>query len=163
LKYTSIDIDVRITCDYIFFKAQGMAGLPSELHWCYRYLDPFGIQNMPRDAFVVLTKAGSLGFGEFPKVEWHKEEGESILQTCGIDVEHTESMQPTTKERIGDLEHAKWMEGLLEGKTRMELKGSWHESYVTHEKERHNASIQRIGECERCRRAQSKVLSTIIP
>lgn len=80
-----------------------------------------------------------------------------------IDVKHTEAMQPSTKERIGDLEHARWMEGLKDGKSQIDLKGSWHVSSISHERERHNAFVERLGESELCRRAQSVVLSDIIP
>lgn len=163
LKYTSIDLDVRVTVDYMFFKSQGMAGLPADLKWVYRYLNPFGVQSMPKGSFVVLTKAGSLGIGIFPKIPWHKEEGEDILRQCGIDVEHGEELEPTTVTRIGDLEHSTIIEGRLQGKSYMELSGNWSVEGTRQQVVSHNKEVKLSGECSRCRKAKSSQSRTIIP
>lgn len=36
-RYKAVDIDIRSTIDYLFFKCLGIDGLPRDLHWVYRF------------------------------------------------------------------------------------------------------------------------------
>lgn len=63
LKFTSIDLDVRVVIDNLFLKSQGLLGLPSDLDWLYGYFNPPVVSNMPKANFLILTKDSSLGFG----------------------------------------------------------------------------------------------------
>lgn len=56
LKFTSIDLDVRITIDYLFFKSLELLGRPSDLEWLYGFYNPTVIRNMSLENFMVLTK-----------------------------------------------------------------------------------------------------------
>jgi hypothetical protein len=68
----------------MLMKSQGIAGLGKDLHWLYSVFHPSIIQNMPPSNFVVLSKNGAIGIGEFPEIPWHKRENEDLLSILGI-------------------------------------------------------------------------------
>ena len=86
LKYTSIDVDVRVLSDYVLIKQVGALGLPSDLTWLYSFFDPLKLQNLYPQYFIILSKEGSIGVGEFPYHGWHKRERENILEKVGVHV-----------------------------------------------------------------------------
>ncbi len=155
-KWTSVDVDIRITCDYVFFKSAGIQGLPSDLRWLYKYIKPYSLQKMKPEEFVVLTSSGSIGVELFPEVMWHKNEGEDILKACGIEVEHGDELIDSEKRFIvGDLEHIRFIEGRLDGLSHAEIAGgSWSSQTVLNHIDNHNSDIDRLGYCGRCRRAK---------
>ena len=157
LKITSVDIDVRITVDYMFFKSLGIQGLPRDLRWLYSFIKPFALQSMHPREFVILTASGSLGIGTCPEVKWHKKEGEDILKLCGIEVEHGEEMVDTyTKFKVGDLEHARFIKTRLAGDTYEEIaSGEWSHETIRKHILSHNREIRVAGVCTRCERAKS--------
>jgi len=163
LKITSIDIDVRITVDYMFFKSLGIQGLPKDLKWLYSFIKPFALQSMPPREFVVLTSSGSLGVGTCPEVKWHKKEGEDILKLCGIEVSHGEEMVDTyTKFKVGDLEHARFINERIAGNTYDEISlGAWSPETIRRHIRTHNRDIRLAGVCAKCERAKS--LNKITP
>jgi len=86
LKYTSIDVDVRVLSDYVVVKQVGVLGLPSDLSWLYSYFDPVKLQNLPPQYFIIVSKKGHIGVGFFPYHSWHKREKENILKEVGLNV-----------------------------------------------------------------------------
>lgn len=74
LKYTSVDLDVRTVVDFLIMKAQGVLGFPDDLQWLYGYFDPVSVRTMPKPFFIMISKNGALGLGEFPELKWHKQE-----------------------------------------------------------------------------------------
>jgi hypothetical protein len=70
---------VRILACCLILKAQGVQGLAGDLQWLYNYFNPTTVRNMPSQYFVIISKTGALGLGEFPYPEWHKKEKENIL------------------------------------------------------------------------------------
>lgn len=121
LKFTSIDLDVRVTIDYLFFKSLGLAGLPSDLEWLYGFYAPTVIRNMPLENFVLLTKNSHTGFGCFPEVPWHKQEREHILKRLDIKVEHGEEIKGAkdmgTFLTVSDKEHIEIIDGYASGRS----------------------------------------------
>lgn len=91
LKFTSIDVDVRTLADYVLIKQLGVLGLPHDLSWLYSFFDPLKLQNLPPQYFIVLTRKGSIGVGEFPYHSWHKREKENILSKVNITIERYSS------------------------------------------------------------------------
>jgi len=110
VRYYSIDIDIRNLSDYIILKSQGMTGLTSDLSWLYSIFEPHIIRNMPRQFFIVLSRKGSVGMGEFKEIPWHKQERENILKAVGVSVEYGEPIEKGeyrgTHSTVGDKEHA---------------------------------------------------------
>jgi len=167
VRLTSLDIDVRSLADFIVFKAQGAGGLPRELWYIYRYLQPSFIQNMKPNEFVILSRKGHLGLGVFPYPTWHKEEGEDILSKLNIKVTFEEKPEEGVYrgkyKTIGDAEHAEIIEMYVEqGYSMAEIAekiGRSTQTIFSHIN-RHTRDVQRLGYCPRCRRAGSKLQST---
>ena len=86
LKFTAIDSDIRILSDYVMIKQLGVLGLPSDLSWLYSFFDPLKLQKLPPQYFVILSKNGCIGVGEFSYPRWHKKEKENILRKVGVRV-----------------------------------------------------------------------------
>lgn len=163
LKYTSIDIDIRVVTDFMILKSQGALGLPDQLDWLYSYFSPQAMRNMPRSCFIIMSRTGALGLGEFPKLEWHKEERENILRSVGVKVEgvRQELKYPVSKGKfstVGDEEHVKivgsYVGGLSMGKlgVAMERSTKTIHSHITS----HNQAVARSGFCPSCQRAKGE-------
>lgn len=171
LKYTSIDYDIRILCDYTYFKAMGYIGFPDDLEFLYRFFKPSYVRNMHPSQFIILSKKGNVGLGWFPEVKWHKQEKENILAKLGIKVEPIEGIQPsydmTRYKTVGDEEHVTIIEGVASKKIRnrhgmdedkksyrsMAKKLGRSPSTITTQVAKHNEDIQKHGFCIVCRRA----------
>lgn len=158
-KMTSIDLDVRITIDYLFFKSLGIQGLPNDLRFLYKTYIPLRLQNMPPQTFLLLTKQGSHGIGTFPYHKWHKDPGENILKHVGVEVEHGDELVETRPNyQIGDLRHVEIVEMRLEGFTykeiaeKLDTSSSTPWTHIT----KHNKEVDRLGECQQCKRAKSE-------
>jgi hypothetical protein len=167
VRLTSLDVDVRSLADYTVFKSQGSGGLPRELYFIYRYVQPTFLQNMKPSQFVILSRRGHIGLGVFPYPSWHKEEGEDILSKLNIKVafeEKPEEGEYRGRYRtLGDKDHAEIIElyvngGLSMWKIAERLKRSDKTIYdhITS----HTKKVQQIGYCPKCRRAGSKLEST---
>jgi predicted DNA-binding protein YlxM (UPF0122 family) len=167
-RMAALDIDIRNVVDILVFKTLGSLGLPRELWWVYRYVDPTFAQRMKQNQFVILTRKGDLGLGVFPLVEWHKREGESILRKIGLRVTFEEKPLEAelrgTYKTISDLEHAQIIELYIEQKMGMQeiAKQLDRSSASVHiHINRHNYAIEKMGYCAMCRRAKSKFESII--
>jgi len=170
LRFYAIDIDVRSLADFTILKSQGAPGLTKDLKWLYKYFEPSLIRNMPPDAFVVLTKKGSLGLGVFPEIPWHKQERENIIKTVGLNIEYVTpseekpSLDRGTYKTVSDGEHVEMVrlrsQGLSIHKIAEELRRSTH---TPHEQlKAHNDSIMRNGYCVRCHRANGELAETTL-
>ncbi|NIQ07638.1 MAG: hypothetical protein GWO20_18545, partial [Candidatus Korarchaeota archaeon] len=74
-------------------KAQGVQGLTKDLQWLYSIFNPTTVRKMPPQYFIMVSRTGALGLGEFPYPEWHKREKENILKAVGIKVEYGEPVE----------------------------------------------------------------------
>jgi hypothetical protein len=167
-RYYSVDIDIRTLSDYIILKSQGMTGLTSDLNWLYSIFEPSMIRNMPKQFFIILSKEGAVGLGEFKEISWHKQERENILKATGIKVEYGEPIEKGEYrgafKTVGDPEHAEIIklyvdEGLGMNKIAEKLGRS---SRVPHQHiHQHNASVEGAGFCPACRRVRSNLDRTL--
>jgi hypothetical protein len=123
---------------------------------------------MPPQYFVMISKTGALGLGEFPYPEWHKQEKENILSSVGIKVEYGEPAfegeYKGTFRRVGDKEHAEIVrfyveEGMGFNKIAEILGRSSRTPLVQIRK--HNKAVERSGFCPVCRRVRSKCESQL--
>ncbi len=165
LKFTSVDIDIRVTIDYIFFKSMGIQGLPADLRWLYSFIKPFALQKMRQEYFVCLTSSGSIGIGIFPEVPWHKDEGEDILKACGVEVDHgDELIDSKEKFIVGDLEHIIFIGKRVDGVSYADIAGKrWSSQTILNHIISHNADIDRTGGCLKCRRGEGPYSKKKIP
>ncbi|RLE51384.1 MAG: hypothetical protein DRJ21_00235 [Candidatus Methanomethylicota archaeon] len=86
-KLTAVDIDLRMLCDYIIFKRQGMFTIPRDLWWIYRYIEPSWLQKCHQKYFIIMSNKANLGLGIFQMAKWHKRARENILRALKIKVE----------------------------------------------------------------------------
>lgn len=164
-KLTSIDIDIRITIDYLFVKSLGLQGLPQDLRWLYSTYLPMKLQRMNPGDFLLVTGAGSHGVGSFPYHNWHKLPGENILAATDIQVEHSDEMVESKEDhRVGDEKHAQMMELRVEGMPFEQIGKQVGVSSRTPHTHRiaHNEDIELKGYCPRCKRAKSELQVTKI-
>lgn len=162
VRYYAIDIDIRNLSDYIILKSQGMFGLTSDLNWLYSIFEPYIIRNMPAKYFLVVSRRGAIGVGQFKEIPWHKKERENILEAVGIKCEYGEPVEAGeyrgTFKTVGDKEHAEIIklyveEALSLGKIAEKLVRS---SRTPHKHiNKHNRSVEASGFCPSCRRVKS--------
>ena len=111
---------------------------------------------MPQNIFAILSKAGSVGLGEFTYPNWHKEEKENLIKKLGLKIEHGEPLAVSSAKNTGDIEHSKMLKAYLdEGLSMMKIAVRMNRSSGTiyNQIKRHNVSIERSGFCPVCRRA----------
>lgn len=90
LRHIAIDIDVRSLADFTVLKSSGIEGLSNDLKWLYSYFEPSIFRSMKPNEFVIISRRGSIGYGTFEEVDWHKKESENILDILDIHVEYSE-------------------------------------------------------------------------
>jgi len=171
LKFTSIDLDIRVLCDYTYFKAQGYLGLPDDLKFLYGYFKPSFVRNMQPHEFIVLSRRGNIGLGTFREVKWHKKERENLLKILDITVEANEGIVESENlgyyKTVGDKQHLAMIEAVAPKRLRVlrELdtdKKSYRAiakelghspSTVTMHVAKHDSAVEQHGYCPICRRA----------
>lgn len=158
----AIDIDIRSLSDYLILKAQGVQGLSRELKWLYRFIEAKTLRVLPPNKFFMVSKNGAIGYGKFDEILWHKQAREDILANLGITIEAGEPCQEAlmrgTYKTVADREHAEIIRVYVEESLNMiqiadKLKRS-PRTINLHIIE-HNRMLKSIGNCPRCRRAQS--------
>jgi hypothetical protein len=166
IRFYAIDIDLRSLSDYLVLKSQGVYGLASDLRWLYAYFDASAIRKMPQQNFIMVTRSGALGLGEFSYPQWHKREKEDILASVGVKVEYGEVLKEAvsrgTFKTVGDLEHVEIVRLHIEEKLSFRLiaerlKRSSRTPCV-HLK-LHDEAVKRSGFCPICKRAGSKLFN----
>ena len=166
LKFTSLDIDIRVTIDYIFIKCPGIAGIPKDLNFLYKIYNPLSLQRMPAENFIVLTRRGSHGVGIFDYPKWHKDEGEPIMRKLGISVEHGEAIVESKKDHtVGDFQHVDICSLRRDTLSYEKIATAQSVSTATahsHVKI-HNKDIVHNGFCKICTRAKSELSDMVLP
>lgn len=162
LRFTAIDIDIRSISDYLILKAQGLQGLSRDLYWLYSIFKPSMVQNLPKDKFIIVTKQGSVGVGQFDQIKWHKQEREDIVNRLGLRIEYGEAVEAGknlgTFKTIGDEEHAKIIKFYTEddlGMTKIAGQMGRSSASIKRAIDNHNEAIGRSGFCPLCRRVRS--------
>jgi len=168
LRFMSIDIDIRSVVDYQVIKALGLFGLPDDLEWLYHLVNPAFIRNMPRGAFVLLSRTGAIGMGSFSALPWHKQEKEAIVPAVGLRIEYGEEPKYAEDRRtfktIGDYEHVEILELYLDEKQSMHKIAKLKKrstSTVQGQIKGHDMAIKRSGFCPRCRRVKGNHETTL--
>ena len=163
LRMYAVDIDIRHLTDYLFLKSQGVSGLSKDLKWLYKYVDARLLRNMKLHRFVLVTRAGAIGYGVFPEIPWHKQEKENILKAVGVACDYGEpAEQGQSRGRrgttIGDKEHSEIISLYIGGLSMSKISkqtGRSTKSIKDHI-DAHNQSVERSGFCPACRRVHSQ-------
>jgi len=163
IRFYAIDIDLRSLSDYLILKSQGIAGLSKDLKWLYRYVNPALMRYMRPEQFVLVTNTGSIGYGDFPEISWHKKERENILQDVGIKVTYGELLKESeskgTFRTVSDKEHMEIVRlyieenlGFVKIGARIQRSSATTQKHVNV----HNTLVHSSGFCSSCRRANGK-------
>jgi len=162
VRYMSIDIDIRNLSDYLILKSQGVLGLASDLEWLYSFYNPTVIRNMRPENFIIVSRTGALGLGEFPYHDWHKVEKEDIVSQVGIKIEYGEELHEAeyrgSFKTVSDKEHSEMIELYLVDNLGMEKIAAklGRSTRTPHEHiGSHNEAVARSGFCPVCKRAGS--------
>lgn len=163
-RFVAVDIDVRSLCDFLVFKAQGAGGLPGDLHYVYRWINPPWLQYCKPHQFAILSRRGDIGVGVFPLPEWHVKEGEGITDKLGLKIEFEEApLKGEDRGRfqtVGDREHAQMIRLYVEeglGMKAVATRLGRSSGTVKWQIDRHNEAVAKIGYCPACRRAKSSL------
>jgi hypothetical protein len=147
----------------MILKSQGLFGLPSDLRWLYSVFNPFTIQTMKPDQFIILSRTGALSLGTFDMLPWHKLEKEDTLGLLGITVEHgtpiVEAQDKGTFLTIGDEKHSQIIAFYIEGEGGMDKLAKKYEvsSGTIHKHvNNHNRELASEGHCSMCQRVKSE-------
>lgn len=163
LRWTSLDKEIRDVSDYVFFKRLGSIGLPKDLSFMYRFVNPMSMMKLRPEVFVTLTSQGNIGYGKFDYPSWHKEERQNIMLELGIDVARLEGSR-NQGFNVSILEHVKIMESyrttLSMGTTAANLNRS--KSTISEQVGLHNSNIGECGFCLECHKSHSQLEKEII-
>ncbi len=165
IRWTSIDKEIRDVSDYLFIKRVGIQGLPRDLRFVYRYVDPASLMNPFPPSFVLVCNRGPIAIGRFEKPAFHKEEGENVLRKFGIEIEYGEPIDYGEGTHLSDFDHAKLVEAYVDHAYKLReaaraLKRS--PQTVTRHIEDHRLAVVREGTCARCRRVDGREASNLL-
>jgi hypothetical protein len=161
LRFYAVDIDIRNLADYTILKSQGVQGLASDLSWLYSFFNPSTVRSMPLQNFIIISKSGALGLGEFERLPWHKEEKENIVREVGLKIEYGEALKQGedkgTFKTVGDIEHNEIVTCYIEGSGMQAIADNKGRSTRTDQKHimAHNLAVKRSGFCASCKRTNS--------
>ncbi|RLG44109.1 MAG: hypothetical protein DRN81_05225, partial [Thermoproteota archaeon] len=164
IRWTNIDKEVRDVSDCIFIKQVGSIGLPEDLKWMYRYVNPFSLMRAKPEAFMLVTRKGAVGFGKFDYPPWHKERKENIFKTTGIEVKRLGSVEPKFY-GVSSFEHAEIIKLYLEHESMQKIAKQLGRAPTTIQRHLwlHNTNITEHGQCPYCKRANSPHKTQKIP
>jgi len=162
VRFYAIDIDIRSLADFMVIKSQGLHGLTRDLKWLYSLVDPHLVRKLRPNQFILLASDGSVGFGIFPEVEWHKKEREDILRSVGVRVEYGQELKESewrgSFKTVSDKEHVEIIRLYVEenlGMTKIGEKIGRSGKTTMDHVHKHNGSIVRSGFCPSCQRVGS--------
>lgn len=162
VRFYAIDIDIRSLADFMVLKAQGLHGLAKDLKWLYSLVNPHLVRKLRPNQFLLLASDGSVGYGIFPEVEWHKKEREDIMRNVGVHVEYGEELKEGeyrgSFKTVSDKEHVEIIRLYVEenfGMTKIGEKIGRSGKTTMDHVHKHNNSIVRSGFCPSCKRAGS--------
>jgi energy-coupling factor transporter ATP-binding protein EcfA2 len=169
LKFTSVDLDVRSVCDFLFFKSLGLLGLPRDLEWLYGYVEPSTMRRMDKSNFVVVSKSSAAGLGSFSPLPWHKKEREDMMKILDITAEHGTPQREAKyighgQQDVSDSEHLAMVEASMSGSSfgKIHREGGRSLSTVSRQLNDHDEDVRRVGACIRCTRMKAAAATKIL-
>ena len=156
VRWTAIDIEIRDVSDYTFLKSVGRKGLPRDLRFIYRYINPYSMMRMKPNIFVLVTDSGSIGVGASDYPYWHKEEKEDLMRELGIGIQYGEIPDYGNERRntVSDFEHADIIRKYGELKSMGKVAKALGRSPATIKShiDFHEREVAKSGRCSRCTR-----------
>lgn len=164
IRWTNIDKEVRDISDYVFIKKVGSIGLPKDLRFIYRYVNPVSLMKLKPPNFVLLTSEGNLGIGKFEYPKWHKEECENIMAEIGIETERLCQAPAVKGNTVGILEHSQIIDIYKRNRSLRKTAAIASRDFATVVRhiDLHNDTIKEVGYCLECRTAKSELDKEIL-
>ena len=161
LRWTGIDKELRDLSEYIVFKKIGYKGLPRDLRFIYKYVNPITFRYMKHNQIVMLQENGNMSLGKFDLPKYHKEEGVDLLRELDITISHSAAPESSTQQKIGDMEHFIIMELYKKHQSYRVVSEHLPEagyeqrsiSSIGYQVTQHNKAVKQKGSCDRCNRA----------
>lgn len=170
IRWTSIDKEIRDVSDYMFIKRVGIQGLPHDLRFVYRYINPFSLMNPHPSTFVVVSNRGPIGVGKFDLPKWHKKERDDLLTELGLEGRIKYGEVPDYGNEslnwLSDYEHGDIITYRFEGIPSDANKKSMHDvaeevhrspNTVMRHIHNHNDEVKQRGYCIKCRRIKHRL------
>lgn len=168
VRWTSMDKEVRDLANYTFIKRVGIHGLPDDIHWLYKFIDPDSLMDLHPSCFVLVSSRGPIALGNFEDIPWHKREKEDILKILDLEPQYGELpdyLQPGySATKVGSTEHTQIVEKYLELKSMHKVAAEVKRSTGTIHTHiaNHNREVRSQGSCSRCKRRNHSLQSEII-
>jgi len=166
IRWTSIDKEMRDLADYQIIKKVGGQGLPDDISFLYKYIDPMSMARLRPDKFLIFTDNASIGLGYSDYPEFHKEEGVDIVKELGITFEYSEEPEESTVQKVGDSEHAiiikLYQSGLSMKNVSLHKDVKRSDATVHKHISDHDKEVEENGLCHRCKRANSDLYDVIV-
>jgi len=160
IRWTSVDKEMRDLADYLIIKKLGPQGLPYDIKWLYKFVNPLAMAALPPQFFLLLTESAAIGFGMSQLPVFHKEEGVNLLAELDIKITMGEMLEEGSLRRVGDLEHAEIIREYNELKSIRKVQKKIRRSTQTihrHIRE-HNRNVLHSGTCPKCKRTKSDLV-----
>ena len=160
IRWTSIDKEMRDLADWLIIKKVGHQGIPDDIDFLYRYIQPMSMAALPPGNFMVLTDNAAIGHGWSECPVFHKEEGVDLLEELGIKITRGEEISESTVQKIGDDEHEKIIRLYNERNSMNKISKMVHRSSqrVHAHIHKHNDSVLNDGKCPICSRVNSDLV-----
>lgn len=167
IRFKSVDIDMRSIADFTVIKAVGIHGLPREISFIYKYIEPFSIMRMPVERFILLSGKGTIAVGDFEYPPWHKKPREDLLKEFDIQIEHGSPINYGDKgyKQVSDFEHEKIVtmrkeaghEGMPLSFDKIATRLKRSSGTTWSEVDKHNSDVRSLGVCTKCERVRCKL------
>jgi hypothetical protein len=163
IRWSSLEVDLRTMSTILFLKALGGMRLNDDLKWIFRYVEPLALNRLAQKYAIILTESGKLAFVQVRYPSWHKQEGEAMLQSLGIDVVYKENVSEPAKDlgshlTVSDQEHSEIISLYVEEGKGMETvakeKGR-SSATILGQIHRHDDMVNLSGYCSMCERVGS--------
>lgn len=164
IRWTSIDKEVRDVSDYVFIKKVGVLGLPRDISFIYRYIEPMSLMNPKPWQFLLLSNDGPIGVGRFTKPYWHKEEKENLMRKLNIQIKYGEIPFQGSTRVLSDFDHLALIKEYQHTKNFSETGRNFGRSAHTVSRHiaNHNKEVLSREFCRKCRRVKSELATQII-
>lgn len=164
IRWTSIDKEMRDQADYLIIKKVGHQGLPRDLRWLYRYINPRSLSALKPHLFIMLTDSGAIGVGTSDFPHFHKLEGQDLIKELGMEITKGEPLVDSTPRMVGDNEHSNIC--ILKHDKESSIRQIQKEirrstETISRHLHLHNRDIDRYGHCPVCKRVRNG-LSTVV-
>lgn len=150
-----VDKSIRRITDFFVLKSQGYEMLPDEMAWLYKYVSLLKSMRLEKNQCLIISRESNVGEMTIPKVQWHKERREDMLEICGIEPEILQTYEIRTE--LSPLEHFEIVNLYKHGASMVQIagivgkvRGSLSSWTVDKQIQAHNKAVVENKSCPLC-------------